>query len=47
MCNKVCFCEKVGFEFFLVCFFVDILEEEVFKVVYNLNEDDVVDGFIV
>lgn len=45
--NKVRSCEKVGFESSLIRLSAETTEEEVLKVVNDLNNDEAVDGFIV
>ena len=45
--NKVRSCEKVGFKSTLVRKPSDITQEELMKIVDELNEDDDIDGFIV
>lgn len=47
VCNKVCFCEQVGFYFMLICKFVDIIEVELLYIIEELNQDFGIDGFIV
>jgi methylenetetrahydrofolate dehydrogenase (NADP+) / methenyltetrahydrofolate cyclohydrolase len=44
---KVAACEKIGFKSSLVRREVDITEEELMKVIADLNNDDDIDGFIV
>lgn len=45
--NKVRSCEKVGFESTLIRRPADTSEEELLKIVQDLNQDDSIDGFIV
>lgn len=45
--NKVRSCEKIGFESTLIKKRKDTSEEELLKIIKDLNEDDGVDGFIV
>lgn len=45
--NKVRSCEKVGFESTLVRRPADTSEEELLRIVQDLNQDDSIDGFIV
>jgi len=45
--NKVRSCEKVGFESTLIRKSADISQEELLKIVRDLNEDPGIDGFIV
>ncbi|MEM6299510.1 MAG: bifunctional methylenetetrahydrofolate dehydrogenase/methenyltetrahydrofolate cyclohydrolase FolD [Bacteroidota bacterium] len=45
--NKVRSCEQVGFDSTLLRFDADMSEDELLKVVKDLNEDDKIDGFIV
>ena len=45
--NKVIACEQCGFKSTLIRFEDTITEEELLKCVYQLNNDDDVDGFIV
>lgn len=44
---KVKVCEVCGFKFSLICYEVDVMEEELLVKVRELNEDVDVDGFIV
>lgn len=45
--NKVRSCERVGFESTLIRRPADISQEALLEIVYQLNEDDQIDGFIV
>lgn len=44
---KVKVCEVCGFKLLLICYESDVIEDELFVKVCELNEDDDVDGFIV